>query len=284
MELAPIILHANRIELAGHADLTNGPVCSRMLLRCLAGEARLVVQGTATTLHPGEFLFLPWHHTIRYLCRSSKSFLVDGIHLVPVLPPDSEVPLRFEIPHRADAPLARSRHRRDATLPGLDGIVSGHFEADGRLDRLCQYIVDCYVGSTPQQWQARHLADLLLPELRRTVRWGSAGRRPASLLRVMGSVRADIRRSYRVADLAAVAGCSTPTLTRMFRRHCGLSPVQWLLRERLGQAAGLLTATSLSIEQVGRHVGVDDPYYFSKLFRRLRGQTPTSYRKARALL
>jgi len=43
------------------------------------------------------------------------------------------------------------------------------------------------------------------------------------------------------------------------------------------RAKDLIRATTLTFAEIGRLAGIDDPYYFSKLFRRIEGITPTEY-------
>ena len=50
------------------------------------------------------------------------------------------------------------------------------------------------------------------------------------------------------------------------------------------RAAQLLTTTRLPVGQIGKMIGIDDPYYFSKAFKRYHRTTPTSFRSTRALI
>lgn len=50
--------------------------------------------------------------------------------------------------------------------------------------------------------------------------------------------------------LAAVADASPSTVTRLFRRHLGSSPLAWVLDVRIGVAKTLLTATTLPVNQI----------------------------------
>ena len=82
------------------------------------------------------------------------------------------------------------------------------------------------------------------------------------------------------ADLARAAGLSPSHFTRLFRLWTGLPPGEYLLRKRVEQACKLLGDPTLSIKEVAARSGFDDPYYFSKVFRRVDGLTPTLFREA----
>ncbi|MEQ4207978.1 AraC family transcriptional regulator [Actinopolymorpha sp. B17G11] len=84
---------------------------------------------------------------------------------------------------------------------------------------------------------------------------------------------------WQVADLARLVSLDPTYLTRLFRRHVGLSPIAYLSRLRAENAAGMLARTTLPVARVGALVGWPDPTYFARRFRSLVGLTPTAYRR-----
>jgi AraC-like DNA-binding protein len=91
-------------------------------------------------------------------------------------------------------------------------------------------------------------------------------------------LEADLAEPWRLDDLAAAVNLDPAYLSRLFRRHTGLSPLGFLARLRAERAATLLVHTTLSAARVGAEVGWDDPTYFARRFRSLVGSTPTQYR------
>jgi AraC family L-rhamnose operon transcriptional activator RhaR len=85
--------------------------------------------------------------------------------------------------------------------------------------------------------------------------------------------------AWRLDDLAAAVNLDPAYLSRLFRRHTGLSPLGYLARLRAERAASLLAHTTLPAARVGAAVGWDDPTYFARRFRSLVGSTPTQYRE-----
>jgi PAS domain S-box-containing protein len=81
-----------------------------------------------------------------------------------------------------------------------------------------------------------------------------------------------------VGDLARVAGCSLDQLGRRMRRVFGLSPTQYLLRERVDRAARLLSTTDVPIAEVAARCGFYDQAMLTRHFGRLVGLTPAQYR------
>lgn len=86
-------------------------------------------------------------------------------------------------------------------------------------------------------------------------------------------------RPFALADLAGEVHVSVPHLCELFQGAYRTSPMAYLQGRRLQQARYLLHDRSLSIAQIARRVGYDDPKYFSRVFRRHVGTSPTAFRR-----
>lgn len=82
-----------------------------------------------------------------------------------------------------------------------------------------------------------------------------------------------------IGRLSQVAGMSASTLTRTFHRIMGRSPLDHVIRIRIGRARELLQGTDTRITEVAFACGFDDSNYFSRQFRKLTGMNPRTYRK-----
>ncbi|WP_327290041.1 GlxA family transcriptional regulator [Streptomyces sp. NBC_01198] len=80
------------------------------------------------------------------------------------------------------------------------------------------------------------------------------------------------------SDLAAHARTSVRTLTRRFHAETGLSPLQWLLHQRVNRAQELLETTELPIPHVARLSGLSTPDSLRHHLTRRTGLPPSAYR------
>ncbi|HTJ34277.1 MAG TPA: helix-turn-helix domain-containing protein [Dactylosporangium sp.] len=83
-----------------------------------------------------------------------------------------------------------------------------------------------------------------------------------------------------LAALARHARVSVRTLTRRFHEETGLSPLQWLLQQRVGRARELLESTDLLMDEVAGRAGLGTADSLRQHLVREVGLTPTAYRAA----
>ena len=72
---------------------------------------------------------------------------------------------------------------------------------------------------------------------------------------------------------------SRPNFFRCFKREFGISPVEFILNERVKAAKQLLMNADVTITQACYAIGINNLSYFFKLFKRIEGQTPNEFRK-----
>ncbi|MEV0588723.1 helix-turn-helix domain-containing protein [Nonomuraea sp. NPDC050310] len=82
-----------------------------------------------------------------------------------------------------------------------------------------------------------------------------------------------------LAALAAHARMSVRTFTRRFRQESGLSPAQWLIRQRVEHARHLLESTDLPVDQVARRCGFATAVSLRQHLHAAVGVSPLAYRQ-----
>ena len=96
----------------------------------------------------------------------------------------------------------------------------------------------------------------------------------------------------RLRELADAPLCATPPirqelpklgysyghLLKLFKAQFGITPIEYVTALRMERAKRLLRTTTLTIAEVGYQLGIDNPPYFTRLFRRCTGVTPSAFR------
>lgn len=81
-----------------------------------------------------------------------------------------------------------------------------------------------------------------------------------------------------VSDAAEYVGLTEKYLCKLFKEQLGVTPVGFLQQLRADRAAQLLVSTSLSVAEIAESIGIPDPTYFSRFFKRRQGCSPSEYR------
>ena len=80
-------------------------------------------------------------------------------------------------------------------------------------------------------------------------------------------------------SLAAALGISVSQLKRVFHEQIGQSMVRYLTALRIGEAKRLIREGNLTFTQIAERIGIESIYYFSNLFKKQTGMSPTEYEK-----
>ncbi|MBC8153735.1 MAG: helix-turn-helix domain-containing protein [Bacteroidetes bacterium] len=89
----------------------------------------------------------------------------------------------------------------------------------------------------------------------------------------------DIKTTHRVTDYASRLHVTPNHLNKSVRNTTGKSPTKWIDEAIVLEAKVLLYQSSLPIGEVAAEVGLLDPSYFSRLFKKYEGVTPLAFRK-----
>jgi AraC-like DNA-binding protein len=92
---------------------------------------------------------------------------------------------------------------------------------------------------------------------------------------------ADLKHSWRVGELARLCSMSERHFFRGFKMTVGLSPIDWLRRERIRLAQRKLLNGGHSVKEISDQVGYNDVFFFSRDFKRQTGWSPSEYRRER---
>jgi AraC family transcriptional activator of pobA len=85
-------------------------------------------------------------------------------------------------------------------------------------------------------------------------------------------------------DVAGELGVTPGHLTTVVRRRTGRTVQEWIIERRMAEARTLLSDTELPVAEIARRVGMADPGYFSRQFRRAHGTSPRNWRSRSAAM
>ena len=82
-----------------------------------------------------------------------------------------------------------------------------------------------------------------------------------------------------IEDYAREHHMSTSWFIRNFKQYTGVTPMQYIVSIRIYNAEALLQNDHYNITEISNIIGYDNPLYFSRLFKKVKGLSPSEYRK-----
>jgi AraC-like DNA-binding protein len=272
-DLAPVLHVAHSIADRRGLEVSPRTIPDFELVYIAAGEGLFRIADAETRYGPGCLLFTPpWiRHSYRSLGRRVE-------HLA----------LHFDI---REGFSDRFREYRDRSPEA--GEVAVEFEGRVRIpfvmrdfDRSCvprfESLIDLFA-----EIELRKIASLplrmaaVLIELLASVvaRCADEPRGPRRFPRAAACLDSRFTEDLRVPDLAALEGYSPNYFAVEFGRAYGVSPLDYLRARRVAMAKELLRTTSQSVASIASRCGYDDPYHFSRVFKRYAQVSPRQYRE-----
>jgi transcriptional regulator GlxA family with amidase domain len=107
------------------------------------------------------------------------------------------------------------------------------------------------------------------------------GLSPWQVRKVTSHVEANLERTIRNEDLASIVRLNPSHFGRAFRNSFGEPPHEYVIRRRVERAQGLMLSTNASLSEIALDCGLADQSHLTRLFRRIAGESPRAWRRAR---
>ncbi|WP_341346915.1 helix-turn-helix domain-containing protein [Paenibacillus sp. FSL H3-0469] len=234
---------------------------SHILILCEAGEGWVELNhGEAMTLQPGDMMIIPPGTPHRYGAMQEKPWSIYWFHFK-----GSHADRLVKLFGLSGAPFALAPSGK-ARL--IDWFVPAYELLAERTYALATHV---HIAQTVRQL----LSGIGLS----TGKSAQEKKRETYLEQAIQYMNGRLGSTLTLPELAKHAGVSKQHLIYIFNAETGVSPIEYFLRLKIQRAGHLLDLTELSIKEVGSAVGINDPYYFSRLFKRISGFSPSSYRR-----
>lgn len=92
-------------------------------------------------------------------------------------------------------------------------------------------------------------------------------------------IEANYMKPISASDVVNYLNLNRSHVHKIFKSYCGMSISQFILKYRINMAKDFLKHHDSSISQIAESVGINDIYYFSKLFKASEGMSPMQYKK-----
>jgi AraC family transcriptional regulator len=195
-------------------------------------------------------------------------------------------PVEFAVIVLSDSVVQQVSEGRHRHLPEMQTVPS--FD-DSTVTRLAQIMV--------QEWETNHqngplFADSVTIALAQYLynryavlpyqdRCATGGLSPSALRKSIDYMHGHLHSAIYLKDLARETGISTAHYARMFRQSTGITPHQYLLRQRVERARDLIENQPMRLAEVALTCGFADQQHMARVFRQMTGLSPKAFRKRR---
>jgi len=160
-------------------------------------------------------------------------------------------------------------------------------DAEGWSGHLFERILHLIWNEQPGAERA--IEELILEIIRRIRRRWQIGRQATRVEETPGKgavlarraasyVEQNLQRQLTVSEVAEHCCVSPCHLSHVFKAELGVSPVRYMQQMRVDRAKRLLADESLFVYEVAHKIGLDDPFYFSRMFKKVSGLSPEEFR------
>ena len=230
-----------------------------LLIFCSAGRGRLDQPGATTPVCAGDALLLARGEAHSYRALDSDPWTLYWVHFTGE---DASAFVRYLRP--GTGPLLHSGVA-PALISGFEALLGA--AASG-------YRLEAYIAASNRLRQ-------LLTEFA-LYRDQPYGAQPGGIDvdALQAFMRERIAESLTLAQLAALARLSPQHFAARYRELTGVPPLRHFQQMKIQAACRLLDSTDESVKVIAARLGFSDPLYFSRVFRRTQGLSPSAYRRS----
>ncbi|MGI6566046.1 MAG: PocR ligand-binding domain-containing protein [Limnochordia bacterium] len=160
--------------------------------------------------------------------------------------------------------LSRAAVEGGGSLERLLGLNFAYVEELAALEpieEICAWIVKVLDAFMDEVYAAAESRDL--PVIRQAVSY----------------IKEHFREELTLEDVAQEVHFSPFYVSRLFKEELGLTFIEYLTKIRIDEAKRLLLETNKTVSEIADLVGYQDPSYFTKVFKKREGVTPTQFRR-----
>lgn len=100
---------------------------------------------------------------------------------------------------------------------------------------------------------------------------------PASVQRIILYIHKNLTQNISLADVCNAVSLSAPYTARLFKKNLNMTVTEYINAQKLYYACELIKNTNMNISEIADYLGYNDLFYFSRLFKKKFGKSPTAY-------
>lgn len=242
-----------------YVERTHG-ISQNIIIYCTDGYGWLEIDKKKIEISPSQLITIPANTPHRYAAHPEKPWTICWVHF------KGEI-ASFIV----DMILSRSKNDK----PYLSF-------SEGRI-KLFQHICD-HLGYGYSEDNIRYVNMIFSHFLTSLVYgeklYGDAAQGDKDVIvETIDFMTRNVERRFRLCEFSNYANLSGSHFSAIFKVKTGYSPVEYFNQLKIQRACHYLSFTDQPIKTIAKKLGIDDQYYFTRVFTRMTGSSPSEYRK-----
>ena len=231
-----------------------------------SGQAVFVINGNRYELEAGDIIYIPQGCTLSCESRSTKLVFI-SIRFTAVIPATnvemwSEI-IGYEIKVKCHQQYVQHyfeeiMQNRYAESRGRPLILRGYLEL----------IIAYLINQVNEEERVRQKTAMITNDYKKDNR----------AQYIVDYMIQNYNKELTIEHLSQIVNVSPATLRRLFKQHTGKAPSEFLMDIRLKIAARKLLETDDRVSDISYMIGIEDPNYFARIFKKNFGVSPYAYR------
>jgi AraC-like DNA-binding protein len=248
----PYALHHYRRRESG--------IHENILIYCISGNGTIQIHGQSYLIEPNSYFVIPAHQHHIYWASENDPWSIYWIHF------GGAKSHRFEKFFGLPIPIKTVTSSR----------------VDDRINLFNEILTSLELGFSQENIEFANLslnsllASFFFVETYQASK-GYHSKNPVD--QAIFFMQENLNKSIKNQDIANHVQLSESHLSKIFRNRTGSSPFDYFINLKMQEAIRLLTNKSMRIKEVAFTLGYEDPFYFSRLFKKHIGVNPTSFLK-----
>ena len=244
-----------------------------VLIYCVDGSGWYSLKGKKYQVRKNQYFILPAGYPHEYGATDGDEWSIYWVHFqgahASVYAEGAQEPQEVRI-----AINSRINERNNIFEEILSTL---HFGNDIEDLRYASSLLHYYLASLRYLRQYRNTARFLDDDHSQTL--PNDSKRINVIEAAIHYMQENIEHPIYLQDILHYVGYSSTRFSTLFKRQTGYSPISYFNYLKMKYACHMLTTTDLHINQICYKVGLEDSLYFSRLFSKIIGMSPSEYRK-----
>ena len=233
-----------------------------ILIYCVEGNGSAQIRKKKYQLHPGSFIIIPAGEQHSYAASEEHSWTIYWVHFKGSLSNEIVGTLLRKInDHQGSVEF---QPRRIELFEDMYTCL----ERGYGNDNICYANVCLY----------HYISSFIYADKFHL----SGSKQPDDAVELsINYMQENISQLLTLEDIARSVNFSASHYSALFRKKTGFAPIEYFNHLKIQKACQYLLYTELRIKEIADKLGIEDPYYFSRMFAKLMGQSPIQYRNKR---